>query len=349
MKLDKRVSEILERAFGGVSPGKEDCVYLLTFPQASPEAAAIRTAADTLLRRKSENSAIILGQIGVEVSGCEGNCRFCSFGKDHTHFKSSKMDDEELERQVHSFCDGGDLYGLYLLTMHDYDLEHLLHAVALSKRIAPPTTQIWVNVGDTEREAFVEMKKAGVTGVYHVCRIGEGMDTSLDPKQRVRTMHNALDAGLELYTCCEPIGPEHTPEQLVENMFIGIDMGITQHAAMRRVAVEGTPLAVHGQISDLRLAQIAAVVALASFNVKTMMYMGIHEPNLLGYISGANIITAESGVNPRDLHEETSQGRGMDLAACRRMLFECGFDYIRRGDESKIPLTFDYLRQTKSV
>lgn len=66
-------------------------------------------------------------------------------------------------------------------------------------------------------------------------------------------MDNALEADLELYTCLEPIGPEHTPQMLVDNMFIGIERGIYQHAAMRRVAVPGSPLAKYGQISNLRL------------------------------------------------------------------------------------------------
>ena len=162
-------------------------------------------------------------------------------------------------------------------------------------------------------------------------------------------MKNALDAGLELYTCCEPIGPEHAVDQLVDNIFIGVEMGITQHAAMRRVAVPGAPLAKYGQISELRLAHIVATISLCSITVPTMAYMGVHEPNELSYAAGANIITAESGSNPRDSEGDTSRNRGMDMARCRKMLFECGFDYIRRGDESKIPLNLDYLIETDSL
>jgi biotin synthase len=187
------------------------------------------------------------------------------------------------------------------------------------------------------------MKKAGITGVYHVCRIGEGDVTALDPQRRLKTMQNALDAGLQIFSCLEPIGPEHTIQQLVDNMFIGIDLGCTQHAAMRRVPVPGTPLAKYGQISNLRLGQIVAVVALATFAMPTMTYMGVHEPTEIGYVSGANVVTAETGVNPRDHIADTSNNRGMDMAACRKMLFDCGFQYIRRGNESKIPLDLNYV------
>lgn len=335
---------ILERALHGESPDKDGCRYLLGFDETGIETSLIRSVADEVMRRKSDNSAMILGQIGVDVSECTGGCKFCTFGEGHTKFAPKRLTDEELHSKINDFCDKDDLYGLFLMTMHDYDIDVLLNSVAISKSLIHPSTQIWANVGDTDIDTFKEMKKAGVHGVYHVCRIGEGIDTNLKPEARMKTMQNVIDSGLKLYTCCEPIGPEHTNDILVDNMFIGIELGCTQHAAMRRVAVPGAPLAIHGQISELRLAQIVAVVALASFTTPNMTYCGVHEPNQLAYVSGANIITAETGANPRDNTADTSKNRGMDMNDCRRMLLECGFNYIRRGDESKIPLTLDYLR-----
>lgn len=346
--LDIQFQKILEKAENGIPLHREDCKYLLRLNEKSFEAGLLRAMASSVIRSKNENSAIILGQIGVDVKPCPGGCRFCTFGEKHTHFNTVRMADEELAEKIEEFCRYGDLYGLYLMTMHDYDMDYYLKCVELARKIAPSTTQIWANIGDTSLEGFKELRAAGVTGVYHVCRLREGIDTDLKPEDRIRSMHNALEAGLELYTCCEPIGPEHSVDELVDNIFIGIEMDIYQHAAMRRVAVPGAPLAHYGQISELRLAQIVAVIALASATVPTMAYMGAHEPNELCYTSGANIITAESGANPRDNSEDTAQNRGMDMARCRKMMFECGFDYLRRGDESKIPLDFDYLIKTDS-
>lgn len=338
-----KLQDILKKAINGKSPNKEECKYLLTFSENTIEASLIRITANEIMRKKSDNSAIILGQVGVDVSECTGGCKFCTFGEGHTKFVPKRLDDEEICKKIKGFCDKDDLYGLFLMTMHDYDLNVFLNSVKMARSIISPTTKIWSNVGDSDLDTFKEMKKAGVEGVYHVCRIGEGVDTNLKPEDRMKTMQNALDAGLRLYTCCEPIGPEHTPDQLVENMFIGIELGCTQHAAMRRVAVPGAPLAKYGQISNLRLAQIVAVVALASFTTDTMTYCGVHEPNEQAYICGANIITAETGANPRDNSDDTSKNRGMDMQDCRKMLLECGFDYIRRGDESKIPLNLEYI------
>lgn len=340
---DMRLLEILEAAENGVSPDKEGCKYLLSFHESSMEASLIRITANDIMRKKSDDSAIILGQIGVDVSECKGGCKFCTFGEGHTKFVPKRLTDEELYTKISEFNEKQDLYGLFLMTMHDYDLNVFLNSVNIAKKIVPPTTKIWANVGDSSLDAFKEMKKAGVEGVYHVCRIGEGRDTNLEPEDRIQTMENALEAGLKLYTCCEPIGPEQTIDEIVDNMFIGIELGCTQHASMRRVAVPGAPLARYGQISELRLGQFVAVVALASFSTPTMTYCGVHEPNEIAYVSGANIITAETGANPRDNADDTSKNRGMDLRACRKMLLESGFKYIRRGDESKIPLTLEYI------
>lgn len=341
---DTRLHGILEAAMNGVCPDKDACRYMLAFHEASVEASLIRITANDIMRKKSDNSAIILGQVGVDVSECTGGCKFCTFGEGHTKFIPKRLSDEELYAKISGFNEKEDLYGLFLMTMHDYDLSVFLNSVNIAKSIVPSTTKIWANVGDSSLDAFKEMKKAGVEGVYHVCRIGEGRDTNLRPEDRIKTMENALDAGLKLYTCCEPIGPEQTIDEIVDNMFIGIELGCTQHACMRRVAVPGAPLAKYRQISELRLGQFVAVVALASFGTPTMTYCGVHEPNEIAYVSGANIITAESGANPRDNKDDTSENRGMDMEACRTMLLESGFQYIRRGDESKIPLTFDYVK-----
>lgn len=348
MKVAPKLERILEKAWQDIPLDREACKYLLALDETSYESGLLRATAASIVRGKNQNSAIILGQIGVDINPCPGGCRFCSFGEDHTKFEPVHLGEEEIADKIKSFCHYDDLYGLYLMTMHNYDLERYLHIIRYAKKVAPASTQIWANVGDSDIDAFREIKKAGVTGIYHVCRLGEGVDTKLRPEDRIQTMRNALDAGLELYTCCEPIGPEHTIEQLTDNIFIGVEMGITQHAAMRRVAVPGAPLAKYGQISELRLAHIVAVIALCSVTVPTMAFMGTHEPNTLSYAAGANIITAESGANPRDDQNDTAHNRGMDMARCRKMLFECGFAHICRGDNSRIPLNFDYLLKTNS-
>jgi biotin synthase len=349
MLINKRFNEIIEKAQNLQVISKEECIYLLKLKETSLETSVLMAVANDLSRKKAKNSGVILGQIGVDVAECAGNCKFCVFGKDHAKFPKQRTTDDELKAKAIEFAGHDDLYGLFLMTMHDYNIDVLLNAVEIVKKNIPSHTQIWVNVGDSNINAFKALKKAGVKGAYHVCRLREGIDTDLDPKARRATMEAIISAGLDLYTCCEPIGPEHSPEELVENIFIGIELGCFQHAAMRRVAVPGAPLAELGQITELRLAQIVAVITLATLTTKSLRYLSVHEPNQAGLLAGANVVTAESGANPRDTGIETSKSRGFRMGNCRKMLFDAGFTSLRKGDESMIPLDFEYLKKTGSI
>jgi biotin synthase len=341
--------EILEKGRRGIGLSKEECIYLLGFEEHSLEASLTRAAADDFTRRRLNNAGVIIGQIGVDIAPCAGGCKFCSFAEQQTKFEKFRISDEELVQKIEDFSRFGDLYGLFLMTMHTFEKDMLLHMIDVARKVLPSKTQLWINVGDTDLDTCVELKRAGVRGAYHVCRLREGVDTNLRPEDRMRTMRNMRSAGMEIYTCCEPIGPEHSIEELVDNFFIGIELGCIQHACMRRVAVDGTPLAHHGQITELRLAQCCAVLSLTAPQVEGFKFMSIHEPNEAGLLSGANLITAESGGNPRDLVRDTKENRGWTMARCRKLLWESGFTSLRLGDESHIPLTLDYLKETDSL
>ncbi|MHB1455279.1 MAG: biotin synthase BioB [Armatimonadota bacterium] len=187
-------------------------------------------------------------------------------------------------------------------------------------------------MGDFDYVQAQALRAGGVNGAYHVQRLREGTDTALDPEERIRTIESIKKAGLDWYYCCEPVGPEHSDKELVEQLFLGVELGCFQHAAMRRVYLPHSPLARYGQITELRLAQIVAVVTLAALGSLETKSIAVHEPNLLGLRAGANSIYAESGANPRDLESDTAKGRGLDVDGCREMLYEAGFSHILRGD-----------------
>jgi biotin synthase len=344
MKTDAKVERILDAALNGKPPTKEDCEFLLTFSETSIEASMIRAVADAISRQRFGNEGIVLGQIGVEISPCPGKCKFCSFGEGHTTFESGMMSENDILASTANFTNSGELYALFLMTMHTFDFHRLLDIVTLVRRKIPQETQIVVNIGDFDSPQAVDLKAAGVNGAYHICRLREGLDTALDPAQRKRTIRTIKDCGLDWYYCCEPIGPEHSPEELAEQIFLGIEYGCFQHAAMRRVYVPSAPLAPYGQISELRLAQVVAVVTLATLNCSGMRSIAVHEPNLLGLAAGANTVYAETGANPRDTEEDTSGHRGLDISACKQMLYEAGFTNLLVSPDRRVPLT-DAFRQ----
>lgn len=338
MKINTDLVRILERAQQGDALSKADCITLLEYAPTSVEAGVIRGVADALARRRFGNEAIILGQVGIEISACPAKCKFCSFGEGHTQFTPSKMTPEEILEAADRFTASGDLYALFLMTMHTFDFDSLLDVVQRIRSRMPTYPQIVVNIGDFDRAQAEALRQVGVNGAYHVCRLREGTDTTLDPEDRKRTIRVIKDAGLDWYYCCEPIGPEHTAQELVDQLFLGIEYGCFQHAAMRRVWMPNSPLAQHGQISELRQAQVVAVVALASLGCPDTRNIAVHEPNLIGLSSGANVVYAETGANPRDTEEDTSSHRGRDIRACKTMLYEAGFEHLLVAPNERRPL-----------
>lgn len=338
MIIDSKVLGILDRAREGRAPGKEECVRMLGFPEASAEAALVRATADSLMRQRYGGSALIFGQIGIEIAPCPGRCRFCAFSEEHTALGTSFMTDEELLATALDFTRSGELCALFLMTMHRFDFDRLVRIVRMVRERIPGHTQVCVNIGDFDRAQARELRAAGVTGAYHLARLREGTDTALSPDSRRATIRNIKEEGLDWYYCCEPVGPEHTPGELVEQLFLGRDYGCYQHGAMARVHLPSSPLAAYGQVTTLRLGQVTAVVALAMLETPETKTIGVHEPNLIGLTSGANTIYAETGSNPRDTEAETTGHRGRDIAACKRMLHEAGFTHLHTSPGRRTPL-----------
>jgi biotin synthase len=124
----------------------------------------------------------------------------------------------------------------------------------------------------------------------------------------------------------EPIGPEHSIEEIADKILIGRDMDPCYSGAMRRISIPGSELEPYGMISEYRLAFLVAVVRLAMG--RDLIGNCTHEPNLLGPAAGANLLWAEVGTNPRDTQAETSEGRGMDVKSCVKILREADFDIL---------------------
>lgn len=343
--MNQEIIDIVSRAVGGQAPSFDEAVKLLSLDEKSPEATLIRGAANDIVRKKSGNSAIIYGQIGVDVYPCEAECQFCSFGRGHTTFDHhTVLDKDTILQKAHEFAKDGDLFGLWIMTMASFDRDWYLDVISYLRKELPASVNLYSNIGDCDAGYWRELKAAGLKGAYHVLRLGEGEVTKIDPDTRRATMRAIMDAGLDLQDCCEPIGPEHTPVQIAEHLFETVKKGCVDSSAMKRTPVPGT-IFDGPAITDLRLAQVVAVNALVMLAVDPYPWIGVHEANPIGLVSGANNISAETGVNPRDTAADTSRGRGLDVAACREMLFQAGFEHLVRGDGTKVDLTAEYLKK----
>lgn len=325
-----KTEPILEKALSGIQLSRAELIELASLDEHSLEASYVRAVADTVSRARFANQGMLLAQVGVEAFPCPANCGFCNFGESHYTAERFTLDDDALRALFAQSAESDALYAFFLMFMHTYDFERVLRSVRLARELFPSTTDIVLNMGDFDRIQADELKQAGAGGVYHVARLREGIDTSLHVADRLRTVTALRAAGLDWYTCCEPIGPEHSPEELVDQILTGREYECSQHAAMRRVAVPGTPLAERGQITSLRFAQLTSVVVLAMIGTPTLTSIAVHEPDMVGLTSGGNCVYAEFGINPRDTAQDTSTGRGFSIVRCTSMLHEAGYDGLMR-------------------
>jgi biotin synthase len=336
--IESSIQQILQRVWHAEPLSPTDCLKLLAPHEASIEAAFIRAAGFAVSHRKFGGRGVLLGQIGIESGPCPGGCAFCTFREEVFNEPAGRMSPAEILDRTDQFADG--IFALFLMGMHDFNFGFFLESVRAVRNRLSASAQVVVNIGDFDAIQAAELKSAGAAGAYHVLRLREGVDTALDPVARRKTIEAIRTAGMDWYTCCEPIGPEHTLEELCEQIFTGVEMGCFQHAAMRRIALPGTSLARYGQISELRLAQITAVIALATAASKETRSIAVHEPNALGIASGANCVYAESGRNPRDTAVDTAGSRGFDALRCRTMLYEAGYSGLLLADGVTIDNNF---------
>jgi biotin synthase len=213
----------------------------------------------------------------------------------------------------------------------DYPFEKFAEISQELRRNLHSETILIANVGDFRQAQAERLKEIGYAGIYHAVRMGEGVVTSITPETRLKTIRAAREAGLLVGTCVEPVGPEHSIDEVIEKILIGRDMQPCFSGAMRRINIPGSQLEAYGMISEYRMAFLVAVVRLAMG--KYVKGNCTHEPNVLGAISGANLFWAEVGTNPRDTEEETSEGRGMDVKACRKLLEEADFQILTGPSE----------------
>ena len=327
----------------GQAPTRDEMVQLLRYSEFSFEAAQLRAVSNHLSRIRTDNHAFLSGQIGYSTAPCSGACVFCVFAVGHSTFPVTEMTVEEVVRHARKFADNGLLGNLFLMSMHDFDLEQFLKLFRAVREVLPPSVMLTSNVGNLTLEEAKRLKAEGLDSAYQSVRLREGIDTKLDRDERIQSVRNIQEAGLFWGFCCEPIGPEHTPEELADHILFGMSLKPRFMSAMRRVYLPNSPIADRGQITLLRLAQILAVVSLAALADPEIKIIGSHEPSLIGLTSGANNGCAESGANPRDEAVETSGKRGLTVDDLVRMFHEAGFDGVIRADGSRVSLK-DYYK-----
>ncbi len=320
--FDPKVAEILNKAQDMAHMSHEEAVYLLRLKLGSPETYAVMAQALRMSRLSFGNKGELHFHIGLNVEGCVYNCKFCSLTKQAGIFQDKK---EFSQEQLLAWAKQGQDQGadaLNLMTTGRYPFERLLEVGAwLSQEVTVPLVANTRDINHQEGEALLAN---GFQGFYHAVRLGEGKDTPFPVETRIQTIKVITEVGLKWANCVEPVGPEHSPEEIARLMLLARDMGATYSGVMRRINFPGSPLAQYGMINEMEMARMVAVSRLVMGQVPRAHCT--HEPNAAALMAGANLFFPEVGSSPRDAESDTGQGRGQDLAACARIQQEMGLD-----------------------
>jgi len=326
MRVHSKVVDIAAKVFDGRLLTLEEILFILRIPAHSPEAGFVMACADSIARAASEGKAEVHAQIGINLSPCPKNCSFCAFAAKNKVFteKNELKAEDAVRLALKAEKDGAN--AIFFMATGDFSFGKFIEiSEEIRAKLKPGTTMI-ANIGDFGRGEARQLKKAGYAGIYHAIRMGEGTATAIDPQTRMGTIETARDAGLLIGTCVEPIGPEHSVEEIAEKILIGRELKPCYSGAMRRITIPGSEMEKYGMIREYRMAFLVAVVRLAMG--KYLNGNCTHEPNILGATAGANLFWAEVGTNPRDTEVDTSKGRGLDVASCIDIFREADFDVL---------------------
>ncbi len=319
-----RVEEILKKIRSGEVLSRDELVYLLGMPPDSIETYMVMAEAARISKELSGGKAEVHAQFALNLAPCTCDCLFCSFAMVNDVFhEATELSVEEAVFYARQFEDDG-ANAVFVMSTAGYPFERFIEVSEEIRKNLKPETTLVANVGDQSPAHATRLKDTGYAGVYHALRLREGTDSTLSVEKRKQSIRNFLEAGLEVGTCVEPVGPEHTNEELAEMIEFTASFNPAFSGAARRIPIPGTEMASRGVISELRMAQIVAVTRLGMS--RTVMGNCTHEPCTLGAIAGANLFWAEVGANPRDVEEKTEEGRGGTAGHCRTLYQESDWD-----------------------
>jgi biotin synthase len=317
------INDLMRKSQDGEVLSRSELIYLLGLSPDSAQSYLVMAEATRVSKELSLGQAEVHAQLAMNLAPCPSNCLFCSFAQANGVFnEETRVEPEQAVAYATQFeSDGAN--AVFVMTTANYPFERFIEISQEIRRNLKPETTLVANVGDQSYENAKKLKDSGFVGVYHALRLREGIDTGLSPEKRKKSIRDFQEAGLEVGTCVEPVGPEHTDEELADMIEFTASFNPSYSGAARRIPIPGTKMAKRGVISELRMAQIVAVTRLGM--PRSVMGNCTHEPCTLGAVAGANLFWAEVGANPRDTEAKTEEGRGETVKGCCSIFQESGW------------------------
>lgn len=326
IKFDQQIMDIIDKGLEGNGLLPEETLKLYSLPETSPEAAMLRWAGQELSMQAAQGKAEVHAQIGLNSTVCPNNCLFCSFAAcNGVRTGKYELPKEDVLEYAKLYEEQGANLILMLCTA-TYSFDKLEDMVGSVREVISPDMPLLVNTEDMGVDKARRLKAAGAQGAYHAVRMREGVDTGLAVEKRMATFEALKQAGLKISTCVEPIGPEHTPEELTEATYRAIDLHPMTSGAGKRIGVPGTKIFDRGMITEVRAANYLATYRLAT-GLDLRLNCSADTPMTAS--AGGNLAWAEMGTNPRDVQERTEVGgKGDSIEHCRKIFLAAGWELL---------------------
>ncbi len=318
------------RTMCGDALSRDELLRLLDLDPDSPQCGIMREKARNMARSVCGNTGRVWSAVGIEHRSCSMNCQFCSFGEKWGLVRDAyEWPDEDVVRAARLSVTGGASWFILRTTEH-YSLERLCALARTVRARVPGNWWLVANTGELDVERARQLREAGVSGVYHTLRLGEGRTTRIAPEVRLSTMRAVVDAGLRLYHLIEPLGPEHGNEEIVERLIASRACNASMGGVMARVNVNGTPFAGREPVSEARVCQVVAVSRICG-GVSTPDVCVV-PPNRRALQSGANAVTVEVGAVPRSERiEHSAAWNGFGVREAFELLRSADYDVGTRA------------------
>ncbi|AOY77799.1 radical SAM protein [Clostridium formicaceticum] len=327
--------ELIRRAKKTALSGKildrESITSLLKIHPNSEEAEKLGEAAREVASVVCKNKAYLWAAIGLDYRACPMNCNYCSLGEKWGIVKEeSEFSEDETIRMVKKYVHEG-VRWIVLRTTQFYNLDKLIHLAGKIKEVVPGEYELGANVGEFDEKVAAKMANSGLEFIYHTLRLREGIDTKFNPSDRLATLETVKNSSLKLVSLVEPIGVEHTNEEIADAFLIAMRYKAAVTGGMARVPVKGTPLGEFPALSKERLAQIVAVTRLAAgFSAPDIC---VHQASELAIQWGANVAVVETGAIPRDMCCSSKEAwRGFDPDTAKQWFRSSGYQVFAKGE-----------------
>lgn len=328
-EIKKLIDKAKEDSLGGADVDRATLKKLLEIDPRSKEGEYLGQAARDISRKFFGNKVKIGSSIGIDISPCTMNCKFCSLGEEWGLVKgNNELPGDVIVGLVREVLSKG-FFQVTLRTTEFYDLDRLCVLGRKIRTEVPGQYLLTANTGELTDEGALKLYRSGFTGVYHTVRLREGVDTPFDPEVRLASMRAVLASPLMLSVGVEPIGSEHTNDEILDRIELFRAIGPAQVCVMRRENVKGTPLAEHDEIDDYRLAQIVAVTRIAGGK---RWGIASHPLTRKAVEWGANHVTVETGANPREDVHEVGVWKVCDHDAARQIVHDAGCEVSTISD-----------------